>query len=85
MLPLWARGDLGAMAIKWYSSFPKAPVLLEPHQQIIKCHIQNTREGVLPLCRDAVNVFYNSNWLGYSPKCKYKYKMNGIPKPLGMK
>ena len=30
MLPLQARVDLGAMAMKGYSAFPKAPALLEP-------------------------------------------------------
>ena len=35
VLPLWARVDLGAMAIKGYSAFPKAPTLLEPHPQIV--------------------------------------------------
>ena len=35
MLPLWARLDLGAMAMKGYSIFPKAPALLEPHHQIV--------------------------------------------------
>ena len=34
VLPLWARVDLEAMAIKGCSSFPKAPALLEPHDQI---------------------------------------------------
>ena len=34
MLPLRARVDLGAMAMKGYSTFPKAPTLLEPHHQI---------------------------------------------------
>ena len=29
------------MAMKKYSTFPKAPVLLEPHHQIVKCHIQD--------------------------------------------
>ena len=33
VLPLWARVDLGAMAIKGY--FPKAPALRESHLQII--------------------------------------------------
>ena len=28
----------GAMAIKEYSAFPKDPVLVKPHHQIIKCH-----------------------------------------------
>ena len=30
-LPLQARVGLGAMAMKGYSAFPKAPALLEPH------------------------------------------------------
>ena len=38
------------MAMKGYSSFPKAPALLKPHDQIILCHIQDTRrEGLSPL------------------------------------
>ena len=40
MLPLQAKVDLGAMALKRYSAFPKVPALLEPHHQIVKCHIQ---------------------------------------------
>ena len=35
VLPLRARVDLGAMATKEYSAFPKAPALLEPHHQIV--------------------------------------------------
>ena len=35
MLPLQARVDLGAMAMKGYSAFPKALALLEPHHQIV--------------------------------------------------
>ena len=35
VLPFWARVDLGAMAIKGYSAFPKAPALLEPHHQSV--------------------------------------------------
>ena len=31
VLPLRVRVDLGAMAMKGYSAFPKAPALLEPH------------------------------------------------------
>ena len=33
--PLWARVDLGAMAMKVYFTFLKAPALLEPHHQIV--------------------------------------------------
>ena len=35
MLPLWARVDQGAIAMKRYSALPKAPALLEPHHQIV--------------------------------------------------
>ena len=41
MLPLRARVDLGAMAMKGFSAFPKPPGL-EPHHQIVLCHIQDT-------------------------------------------
>ena len=55
MLPRRARMDLGAMAMKGYSVFPKAPALLEPHHQIAYCHIQDTRcgEGLTPLQRNS--------------------------------
>ena len=46
MLPLRARVNLGAMAMKRYSAFPKAPALLEPHHRIVQCHIQG---GSYPL------------------------------------
>ena len=51
VLPLWGRVDLRAMAMKRYSAFPKAPALLEPHYQIVKCYIQDTRWGSYPLQR----------------------------------
>ena len=35
MLPLQFKVYLGAMAMKGYSAFPKAPALLEPHHQIV--------------------------------------------------
>ena len=54
MLPLRARVDRVAMARKGYSAFPKAPALLEPHDQIVLCHIQDTRWGGLtPLQRSS--------------------------------
>ena len=35
VLSLQARVDLGVMAMKGHSTFPKAPALLEPHHQIV--------------------------------------------------
>ena len=43
---------------------PKAPALLEPHHPIIYCSIKDTRWCVLPLCIDAVGVFYSPSQLG---------------------
>ena len=49
--------------MKGYSTFLKAPGL-EPQHQMFPCHIQDIRwEGVLPLCRDAVGVFYRPSQL----------------------
>ena len=45
MLPLWAKVDLRAIAIKGYSAFPKALVFLEYYDQIVRCNIQNTFGG----------------------------------------
>ena len=38
--------NLGVMAMKGYSTLPKAPVLLDSHHQTVSCHIQDTRWGV---------------------------------------
>ena len=35
MLPFPASVELGAMAIKGYFEFPKAPAFLKPHNQIV--------------------------------------------------
>ena len=35
VLTLQGRVELGAIAMKGYSTFPKAPALLEPHNQIV--------------------------------------------------
>ena len=43
MRPLRVKVDLGVMARKGYSTFPKAPGLLEPHHQIALSHILDTR------------------------------------------
>ena len=43
MLPLQASVDLRVMIIKEYSAFPKSPALLEPHYQIVSCHIVISR------------------------------------------
>ena len=45
VLPRWARVNLGAMAMKGCSVFPKVPALLGPHHQTVKCDIQDTHLG----------------------------------------
>ena len=55
VLPLPARVNLGAMAMKEYSAFSKASVVLASLHQIVKCHIQDTRWGCLnPLQRSSL-------------------------------
>ena len=51
VLPLQARVDLGVMAIKGYSAFPKAPALLEPH--ILSYPGQSLGGGLTPLQRSS--------------------------------
>ena len=64
MLPLRARVDLGVMAIKEFSTFPKASKLLKPQHHIVYWHIRTLVGEVLPLCRDALAIFCSLGWLG---------------------
>ena len=57
VLSLRVRVKLGAITMKRYSAFPKSP-RLEPRHQIVSCHIQDIRWGVLSLCIVTVIVFY---------------------------
>ena len=60
MLPLRARVDLEAMAMKGYPGFPKSPALLKPHHQIV---ISRTLiRGVLLLRGDAVHSTALADW-----------------------
>ena len=56
VLPRWAIVDLGPMAMKGCTAFPKAPASLEPHYQISVIS-RTLIGGVLPLSRGAVDVF----------------------------
>ena len=50
VLAIWARVDLEVMALKGCAALPKVlALLLEPHHQIIKCHIHDTHwESLTP-------------------------------------
>ena len=52
-VPIRVREELGAMAIKRYTTFPKALALLEPQHHIGQCPIQ-----------DRADVFYSTSRLG---------------------
>ena len=45
MLQHQVRVELEVMTMKWYSLFSKTLALLEAQQQIVSCHIQDTRRG----------------------------------------
>ena len=47
MVPLRARVDLEVIEMKRYSGFIKVPTLLEPHYQIVQCHIHSLGEFCL--------------------------------------
>ena len=48
---------MGVMAIKRYYTFPKASALLEPHHQIVSCHIQEIHlQSLNPLQRCSLRI-----------------------------
>ena len=49
MLPFRAKVDLGAMAMKGYSAFPKAPALMKPHHEIVVKYPGYTFWSITPL------------------------------------
>ena len=49
MLRLSLRVNLGGIAMKMFSTFPKAPALVKPYHQIFVLHIGYSFVGVLPL------------------------------------
>ena len=81
-----ARVGLGVITMKRYSTFPKAPALLEPHHQIVSCHIQNTCWwSLIPLQRcsrcilqpqlpepDRIYLLFNNLTRGQWPACQLK-------------
>ena len=64
VLPLRAKVDPGAIVIKGYSAFPKAPVI-RLFNVIYKTLVGG---GFLPLCREAVGVFYSPSRQGNDRK-----------------
>ena len=69
MLPLRTRVDLGSMAMKEYSAFPKAPALLETHHQIA---YPGHSLGAFSLCKVSVDVFYSPSRLGWDGLVSYQ-------------
>ena len=62
MLPLRARVDLRAMAMKGYPAFPKAPALLESHHQIVLRYIQDIR------CGGGLTLLQRCSWCILQPQ-----------------
>ena len=56
------RIDLRVMAMKGYFTWLKAPAL---PSDCLMSHRTLGSGGFLPLCRDAVGVFYSPSWLGH--------------------
>ena len=60
VLPRRARLDLGSMAMKGCSAFPKAPASLETHHQIVYCHIQDTYWWVSYPSAEVQSVYFTA-------------------------
>ena len=66
MLPPWVIIDLGSMAMKKYSSFPKSP---SDGLMSYPGHLLSGSGAVeYTDCRDAVSIFYSPSQLGYELK-----------------
>ena len=53
------------MAMKEYSAFPKALVWMDPHHQIVKCYIQDTRwlsHTPLQRCNRCIQQLHPADW-----------------------
>ena len=59
VLPHRFRVYLRAMPMKGCPVFPKSLESLEPHHQIVLCHIQDTHRGSYPAA-EAQSVFYTA-------------------------
>ena len=59
------------MAVKEYAAFPKAPVLLKPHHQIVGCHIQDTRLGESYLSAE-MQLMYSTAPDDWTKQTRYK-------------
>ena len=63
-LPHWCYNSGLEWTREQWQLFLKAQ-RLEPHYQIVLCLIVSLGVGILPICGDAVGVFYSPSWLGW--------------------
>ena len=78
MLPLRARGDLGAMAMKGTPHSPKLQRHWDLTIRLFSVISWTLVDGVLPLCRGAVSVFYSPSRLGKVKLC-LKFDLVSLP------
>ena len=64
MLPLRAKVDLEAMAVKGYSVSPKLQHYWNLSIRLFSVISRTLVGGGVTLCRDSVGVFYSPSWLG---------------------
>ena len=78
MPPLRARVDLRAMEMKGYSSFSKAPALLELPHQIVSCHNWTLVGGALTPLQRSSEYILQSQSTGQSTDETYTYITNHL-------
>ena len=66
MLPRPDWEGLEVMALKEYSTFNKVEYYWSHMIRLLKVISRTLFEGILPLCRDTVGVFYSPRWLDNS-------------------
>ena len=77
VLPYWARVDLGV--IGYEKDTQHSPKL--QYYQILTIRLFSVISrtfvgGNLPLCRDAVGLFFSSSWLGHNNNLQVNYNKN---------
>ena len=79
VLPLRARLELGTMAMKRYSTFPKAPALLKLHHQIVLCPTRNSLEESYPSAK--IQSMYSAAPLVWGVLFFYRYAVSVFCNP----
>ena len=69
---LRVKVDLGGIAMKGYSTFPKTP-RLELYDQIVECHIQDIRSDERSYLSAQIQAVYSKNTAAWSVNTMFQH------------